>query len=123
MDATDPRPPHEPTDVDVVAVSKFTLGLTLAVILALAAMWFLFDWFVRSESAETPKATPYAVQNPRKEPPEPRLQTQPLVDGQKLREDENAVLSSYGWVDPDKKIVRIPIDRAIDIVAREGGTK
>ena len=32
----------------------------------------------------------------------------------------DAILDSYGWVDPDKGIVRIPIDQAIDIVAQKG---
>ncbi len=30
------------------------------------------------------------------------------------------ILNSYGWVDPDKGTVRIPIDQAIDIVAQKG---
>ncbi len=36
-----------------------------------------------------------------------------------LRADEDAILTSYGWIDPNKGIVRIPIDQAIDIVAQK----
>jgi hypothetical protein len=53
-------------------------------------------------------------------PPEPRLQAEPKVELKDLRADEEAILSSYGWVNPDKGIVRIPIDQAIDIVAKKG---
>ena len=37
-----------------------------------------------------------------------------------LRATEDAILTSYGWVDRQKGIVRIPIDRAIDLVLQRG---
>ena len=37
-----------------------------------------------------------------------------------LRGTEDAILSSYGWVDRQKGIVRIPIDRAIELVLQRG---
>ncbi len=37
-----------------------------------------------------------------------------------LRAGEDTVLNSYGWVDQQKGIVHIPIDRAIEIMAKEG---
>lgn len=37
-----------------------------------------------------------------------------------LRPGEDAILNSYGWVDQKNGIARIPIDRAIDIVAARG---
>jgi hypothetical protein len=36
-----------------------------------------------------------------------------------LRQAENTRLNSYGWVDQSKGIARIPIDRAIDILAEK----
>jgi DNA-binding GntR family transcriptional regulator len=33
---------------------------------------------------------------------------------------ETAILHSYGWVDRDAGIVRIPIERAIEILAERG---
>ncbi len=30
------------------------------------------------------------------------------------------MLKSYGWIDRDKGVVRIPIDRAIEILAERG---
>ena len=44
----------------------------------------------------------------------------PRVELKQLHDDEDAILNSYGWVDPKKGIVRIPIDQAIDIVAQKG---
>ena len=37
-----------------------------------------------------------------------------------LRPGEDAILNSYGWVDQKNGIARIPIDRAIDILAARG---
>lgn len=37
-----------------------------------------------------------------------------------LRGTEEAILSSYAWVDRQKGIVRIPIDRAIDLTMQRG---
>ena len=53
-------------------------------------------------------------------PPEPRLQAEPKIELKDLRESEDLILSSYGILDPEKGIARIPIDKAIDIVAGKG---
>ena len=37
-----------------------------------------------------------------------------------LRATEDAILTTYGWVDRKGGIVRIPIDRAIDLLAQRG---
>jgi hypothetical protein len=37
-----------------------------------------------------------------------------------LRAAENAILEHYGWVDRDKGVVHIPIDRAMDLLAERG---
>jgi hypothetical protein len=38
-----------------------------------------------------------------------------------LREKEKALLTEYRWVDRDKGIVRIPIARAMELLAKEKG--
>jgi hypothetical protein len=37
-----------------------------------------------------------------------------------LRATEDAVLTTYGWVDKSKGIVHIPIDRAMDLLLQRG---
>lgn len=39
---------------------------------------------------------------------------------QALQPGEDAILNSYGWVDQKNGIARIPISRAIDIIAAQG---
>ena len=50
-------------------------------------------------------------------PAGPRLQVNPDRDIERLREAEAQHLGSYAWVDPAAGIVRIPIQRAMELVA------
>jgi hypothetical protein len=58
--------------------------------------------------------------DPSKLPPAPRLQTNPFEDRAALHADEEQQLSSYGWSDRDTGIVRIPIDRAMELISERG---
>jgi hypothetical protein len=53
-------------------------------------------------------------------PPEPRLETLPGVDYDQFHAAEERILNSYGWIDQKNRVVRIPIDRAIDIIVQQG---
>ena len=52
--------------------------------------------------------------------PAPALQTMPLADLEALQAAQRARLEEYGWVDKEKGIVRVPIGRAMQIVAAKG---
>ena len=43
-----------------------------------------------------------------------------MLDLKAVRAEEDQVLNSYGWVDQQKGVVRIPIDAAIDLLAQNG---
>ncbi len=53
--------------------------------------------------------------------PAPELQTSPLSDLEKLQSAQLARIERYGWVDQSKGLLRIPIGRAMEIVASKGG--
>jgi hypothetical protein len=53
-------------------------------------------------------------------PPAPRLENDPAADLARLRREEDDKLSSYGWIDREQGVVRIPVDRAIEILAERG---
>lgn len=112
---------HERRDINVFQVSAFGIGLLLGCIVTVFIIWGLFDFLYSREDAKN-AANPAALMMKYKQtlPPEPRLQAQPKVELKDLRADEDAILNSYGWVNPDKGVVRIPIDQAIDIVAQKG---
>jgi hypothetical protein len=112
---------HETRDINVFQVSAFGVGLLLSCIVTVFAMWVMFDFLFQREDAKNASNPAASMMSQRpKLPPEPRLQAEPKIELKDLRADEDAILSSYGWIDPDKGIVRIPIDQAIDIVAQKG---
>lgn len=50
----------------------------------------------------------------------PRLQLSPPEDLQKYRAAEDARLNSYGWVNRTGGVVRIPVERALELVLERG---
>jgi hypothetical protein len=52
--------------------------------------------------------------------PQPRLQKTPPIDLMGMKREEGARISSYGWVDKKAGIARIPVDRAMEILAQNG---
>ena len=119
-----PNPPgakYEHTDIDVNVGYKFALWLTVAMVISVGivygAFWF-FEGQERSASALAQKY-PLAV-GQQKAPPAPNLQTQPFKDVYDLRHTENEKLTSYGWVDKEGGIARIPVDRAMEVMLQRG---
>jgi hypothetical protein len=108
-------PGHETSDINVWAVSKFAFALSAVIILSLALLFGLMKYFQSQEAHEKARNV-----EPEQLFPEPRLQSKPIPDLQKFREQEEKTLTTYGWVDQSKGVVRIPIDRAIDVVAQKG---
>jgi hypothetical protein len=53
-------------------------------------------------------------------PPSPHLQVAPHTDLTRVQASEDAQLGSFGWVDRDKQIARMPIERAIQLLAERG---
>lgn len=107
-------PGHERRDISVRAVGLFFVGLLVVAFLVHVAMWGAFRYFAaRAERADPARPALGAVPTP---PPEPRLQTTPARDLQAVRAAEDAVLTSYGWVDRQAGLVRIPIDRAMALL-------
>jgi hypothetical protein len=53
-------------------------------------------------------------------PAGPSLQPLPALDLARFRAEEELALGTYGWVDKDKGIVRIPIERAMGLLAERG---
>ena len=107
-------------DVNVRAVTKFGLGLAGGIVFAAFLMWFLFDQFAARAVRRSPQPERMEASNPQKVPPEPRLQPDPPMELKEFRAGEDAILNNYGWIDPEKGVVRIPVSRAMELVAKEG---
>src|SRR5207247_11156213 len=49
-----------------------------------------------------------------------RLQVAPAVELERYRREQKELLETYGWVSKKEGIVRIPIARAMELIAKEG---
>jgi len=52
--------------------------------------------------------------------PAPQLQTTPLSDLENLQNAQLARIGRYGWIDQSNGLLRIPINRAMEIVVSKG---
>jgi hypothetical protein len=117
---TDPAPVrHETSDVSLGGILGFGAGLFLAAALIHFMIWLLFLFFSGREARRATPAFPLAAGQHRV-PPEPRLQANPRQDMRDLRAAEDAVLNSYGWVNKNAGIVRIPIGEAMKLTVQRG---
>lgn len=97
----------------------FTAGVVIAAIL-------LFGWLINRYYHAAPPVDPRGRANPAdfaedqrwKMTPEGRAKA--LAD---LHAREQAQINSYGWIDQQAGIVRLPIDRAIQLTVRDHARK
>jgi hypothetical protein len=110
---------HDRTDVNAGGVRLFGAGLAATLLVLAALVWGLYAYLRGIEPPAAPIQYPLASERP-SEPPEPRLQTNPRADLRAMRAEEDALLSTYGWVDRADGVVRIPIDRAMALTVERG---
>jgi hypothetical protein len=111
---------HETADADIGPLIKFAIFLALTTVVCAAICVGLYKYLDRREAREKAGRYPLAAGLARPLPPPPRLQNYPFYDLKALRGDENRVLEHYGWVDKNAGVVRIPVERAIDVLAEKG---
>jgi len=106
---------HEQSEVSVklIVASLAFLAVVTAIVFVLVVG--IFRYFYVSYSTEEAGRLSQPVI-----PPQPRIEVAPFEQLQQLRIKEDHVLSTYAWVDKDGGKVRIPIDRAIDMLAAKG---
>lgn len=104
---------HERTDVNIWAVGKFGIALAVVTMLSIGLMIGLFKYF-QSRQAEAVAVDPVKIF------PSPQLEQSEATDLKQFHETEEKVLNGYAWVDPQKGLVRIPVNQAIDLLAKRG---
>jgi hypothetical protein len=102
------------------AIFGFVIGLAAVTAAAFALMWGL----AVSQKARLTKqdAPPPVLPEARAKsvPAGPLLQADPERDMAALRAHEDAVLAGWAWSDPAHAHARIPVERALEIVAARG---
>jgi len=118
-----PPPPadsgYERRDANVRTLTFLLAGLLGVTLVAMLLMIPLFRHFAAVEARNQPAPSTLAGVRPLL-PPEPRLEPMPFDELRRLRAREEEILDSYAWVDRKEGIVRVPIERAIELTARRG---
>jgi hypothetical protein len=113
-----PEVSHERSDVNVRAILGFGLVLLIAAVVVHLALYWLLQLYSDRSAKGAPSVS--AMHPEDQTPPPPRLQVSPPAELAKMRATEEKELQTYGWVDPETKIVRIPIERAMELLAERG---
>src|SRR6266446_7167897 len=99
----------------------------LMVALVLRGMYSYLDVYENHhEPAQSPLVEPTTADTRTVSPgditkfPQPRLETDERREINDFRDQEEQTLNSYGWVDQQNGVVRIPIDRAMQLLAQRG---
>jgi hypothetical protein len=109
--------PYEKGDVHFRGVLIFAVALVVGVVLTLALVGGMIALLAQrspSSMRASPTGTPSVV------PPPPVLQAQPWEDLRRYREEQSRILLDYAWIDRKAGIVRIPVERAMELVIERG---
>ena len=109
---------HESSDVNLRAAAVFGAVLLAAAVIVPLLLSKQLKRLGEQARAQDPPPRPVAAEPP--PPASPPLQTSPAEDLRRLREAEAAELGRYGWIDRASGRVRLPVDRAVELVLERG---
>jgi len=115
--APGPGAGHELSDLHPRAIAIFGIALAATVVGCLLLMVWLFGYFAAREAKQDVPPSPLAKVEA---PSEPRLQVFAPNHLAETRAAEEKILNSYDWVDRAAGVVRIPIERAMQLLAERG---
>lgn len=121
---------YEHKDLNVTAIFASLIGLALVGILIYFVVVGVYNYMEAYTAEHQPPANPMAPAAPAdtrvvtpadiKNFSQPRLETNERLEINGFRLSEEQQLHSYGWVDQKAGTVRIPIDRAMQLIAQRG---
>jgi hypothetical protein len=111
---------YETRDIDFPKLISIGIVLIVGTALSMVVAALVFTYLAGKEAGMQPPPSSLTAVTTPTQPPEPRLQTTPVADLKEYRAKQEEMLTTYGWVDRKAGLVRIPIDRAIEVVAQRG---
>jgi hypothetical protein len=125
---------YERRDIGVAGVVYFLIGLVAFLVIAHFIVTALYDVFEKRSEAEQTPVNPLVTNAPRNTRelsvdyrdylkqnfPEPQLEIDERNQLDHIRIDEEDTLSTYGYIDQKAGTVRIPIERAMELIAQRG---
>jgi hypothetical protein len=120
--SSEPRNPdihYEHTDLSTRTTVGIIVGTLVGVWIFSGLVYLYFAYLAHNRAVSSPRPLPIEAHgNPM--PPQPALQSSPRQDLKAMRAHEDWILTHYSWIDKQKGVISIPIDRAIEIVAQRG---
>ncbi|MBL6458731.1 hypothetical protein JMJ55_25685 [Belnapia sp. T6] len=101
---------RQTADLDTRWIVIVAAGTLLLVGATLGLVW-LFERVAGVHGAEVIPPAAFAP---------PRLQSDPAGDFRAYQAEQRARLEAYGWADRERGLVRIPIERAMGMIATRG---
>lgn len=111
-----PLLPPEVRDANIGLVVKTGLGLLIFLIGCIGVAKFQYEY----EVSRQPAAVSGPFSQEQRLPPEPRLQAYPAKDLTTFRETQSHVAATYGWVDKQAGLARVPVEKALEMVLKTG---
>jgi hypothetical protein len=130
---------HETTDIALDGVGKLTIGFVLIIVIVSAAMYGTYRLLDnRARAADTPISKmnegrpavdiasqplmdrPNELENRGRPMAGPKLLTNERLWLSQYRAGQLAATTTYGWVDKDAGVVRLPIERAKLLLVERG---
>jgi hypothetical protein len=114
-------PNVEPGRFSIRPVLIFGAGVLVALAVVYGITALILGVGERAEPDMRSVAEPWAMEDPERslEVWPPPLQPDPEFDYEVLRARQLGRLETYGWVDREREIVHIPIERAIELVLEQ----
>jgi hypothetical protein len=121
----------EQQDLSPRTILYFLLILGVSIIVSIVILRGVFVFLDKHERASQPAVNPLitnvpedtrhvAPHYPQTVFPEPKLEEDERTQLNGILLEQENTLNSYGWVNQQQGIVRIPIERAIDLLAQRG---
>jgi hypothetical protein len=122
---------YERSDISSADVLYFLLGLLVAGVLSYFVVDGMYSYLDKRSAAEQAPVNPLVTNAPtdtrhiskdypQSTFPSPRLEEDERGQLNGIRLKEEQTLNTYDWIDQNAGTVRIPIDRAMDLIAQRG---
>jgi len=121
---------YEREDLSPRGILAFLIGLALVGLLVHFAVKGMYGYLDAYQKQHQPPLNPLVSQTENNSRqisnadiarfPQPRLETNERLEINDFRLQEEKTLNSYGWIDQQAGVARIPIDRAMQLLAQRG---
>ncbi len=109
----------EKRDVNIKGLFIFAFWMAVVLLVTMVGMNFTFKSFKKA-SPMGPTRSPMVQEGAREIPSAPLLQVHPHRELQDYCDAQQKDVSTYAWIDQPSGVVRIPVDRAEELILAKG---